>query len=359
MESILARRLDAQGITRADGESARDVVAWLGAVQAQDYLASKWAVGLRMQSATDADIERAVSEGSILRTHAFRFTWQYLAPEDARWILDLVGPHVIRRASSRFNELGLDSKTLGRAAEAIQKALRAGPLDRAGLGAVLRGAKVSPDERLSHVLGWMELSALITSGPRKGKQHTWALFDDRCPPAKKIPRDEALARLAERYVRSRGPATIDDFIWWTGLPAAEARTAFASVAKKTEEAFSKTKSTRAFLLPAFDEYLIAYTDRSAMIADRHRPKLDPRGGMLEPVIVLDGRVIGGWSRTLKGDSVAIDLRLFARLSKDDRRAVERAIDRYVAFLNVSRTPVRPRPASAARKHRSARRTARR
>jgi hypothetical protein len=333
LDSILAQRLGAQRITGSSLESAHDVVAWLGAVQAQDYLASKWAVGLRMRDAVDAAIERAVGEGSILRVHAFRGTWQYVVPEDVRWMLALVGPRVIARSKPRYDELGLDARTLVRASEIVANAVRAGPLVRSEIASALRRAGISPDERLSHILARAELDGLICSGPRRGKQSTHVLLDARAPAARPVPRDEALARLAQRYFQSRSPATLDDFVWWSGLPVADGRAAHASVRHVVTP--SAIKAPRAFLLPAFDEYLIAYRDRSAMIAARHVPKLDPRGGILEPVIVLDGRVVGGWSRTLQRDSVSVSLRLFIRPNRRERAAIDEAVSGYARFLGLA------------------------
>lgn len=226
MKLLAERRLAVQQIARHSFATPRELVAWLGAVQAQDYAGAKWAVALRLRGApTDASIERALADGDVLRTHALRGTWQLVAPADVRWILSLVAPRLVARNATRYRELALDAATFRRCNTALVRALRGGDhLTRAELAAALQDAGIATGgQRLAFLLQRAELEALVCSGARRGRQSTYALLDHRAPDSRALPeRDQALAELAGRYFRSRGPATVEDFTWWSGLTAADA-----------------------------------------------------------------------------------------------------------------------------------------
>ncbi len=357
---IAARRLGCQQISRPAFATPRDLVAWMGAVQAQDYAAVKWAVGLRLaDGATDASVEGAIDDGAVLRIHALRGTWQLVATADVRWMLELVAPRLIASYANRYRQLELDAATFRRSIAVLTKALRGGrELTRAELGSALEAAGISTaGQRLSPLLERAELDARICGGARRGK-HTYALLDDRAPDSHpRFKRDEALAELASRYFRSRGPATVDDFKWWSGLAPTEARAGLDAVRStlvssvvdgrtywQGEDAFAKVRSPTAYLLPAFDEYLIAYRDRDAVLDPQRAKQLNAGGGMLSPCVVLNGRVIGTWRRTLARAAVAIELDLFEEPARRGSTAITAAARRYGAFLGlearVSRQPAR-------------------
>lgn len=322
-------------------------MAWLGAIQAQDYAGAKWAVGLRLgKNATDAMISQAIAEGTVLRTHAMRCTWQLVAPADIRWILDLVGPRMLARHAKRLEEVGFDKPTLRRGRAVILRALRDGAhRTRAELAAALRRADIAPDgSRLAHLLGHIELEGLICSGAPRGKQQTHAAMDTRAPNARRYDeRDEALAELARRYFQSRGPATIDDFTWWSSLIVGEAKRALDIVAAELvlevidgrtywHAGAQPVRSRRAYMLPPFDEYLVAYRHRDGVLAPVHAKHHNAGGGMLHPCIVLAGNVIGIWRRTLSRGPVDIEMHLFgATTSKKKLLEAARA---YGAFLGL-------------------------
>jgi hypothetical protein len=347
---IAARRLGSQQISRPALATPRDLVAWMGAVQAQDYAAVKWAAGLRLAgAATEASVERAIDDGAVLRIHALRGTWQLVAAADVRWMLELVGPRLIASYANRYRQLELDAATFRRSIAVLTKALRGGrELTRAELGSALEAAGISTAGRLSVLLERAELDARICGGARRGKQSTYALLDDRAPDSHPhLKPDEALAELASRYFRSRGPATVDDFKWWSGLAPADARagldagrsTLVSSVVDgrtywQGEDAFAKVRSPAAYLLPAFDEYLIAYRDRGAVLDPQRAKRLNAGGGMLSPCVVLNGRVIGTWRRTLARGAVAIELDLFEEPARRGSTAITAAARRYGAFLGL-------------------------
>jgi hypothetical protein len=278
---ITHTRLRNQRLSAGRFAGPEDVVRWLGAVQAQDYAGAKWALGLRMQRARDADIEAAFSDGRILRTHIMRPTWHFVAPEDIRWMLALTAPRVSAAMAPYNRRLELDATVFRRSQRAMVRALRGGrQLTRQELKVVLVQAGVHADgvQRLAHIVMQAELDAVICSGPRRGKQFTYALLDERVPMVRVRSRDDSLTELARRYFTSHGPAQLHDFAWWSGLSIADARAGLAAVdrelARETIDgrtywfrSSGRTVATprAAYLLPLFDEYLIAYKDRSAAL----------------------------------------------------------------------------------------------
>jgi hypothetical protein len=359
---VAARRLAAQQIARHERADAGALVASLGAIQAQDYAGSRWALALRLAGSRvgEPTVARALADGTVIRTHALRWTWQLVAPADLHWMLPLVAPRLHARAAGRHRRLGLDAPTFRRAEAALARALRGGDeLTRAELAAALRDAGVNIEaERLSHVLGTAELNAVICSGSPRGARPTYALLERRAPrPSAPLSRADALAELARRYFRGRGPATLADFVWWSGLTVTDARAALAAVETELAgETFAGVKTwraaraplptaaalARAYLLPPFDEYLVGYRDRSAVLAERHVRRLNAGGGLLAPCIVLGGRVVGTWRRVLDRAGVTVTLAPFQPLPRADRARVEEAAERYAAFLGR-----RPRVVTAA------------
>jgi len=338
-------------------ERPGELIASLAAVQAQDPAAARWAVGLRLRgrggaAARAALIERALADGTIIRTHVMRWTWQLVAPADLGWMLPLVTARLMARAARRHRELGLDAATFRRSHAALARALTGGAhRTRAELGAALRAAGVSPEgARLSHLLGHAELHGLICSGAPRGKQATYARVDERAPRGTPRTREEALAALARRYFESRGPATAADFTWWSGLAPAEARAGLAAIAGDLASErvggavywcaarvarLPDAALARAYLLPAFDEYLVAYRERAAVLAPEDARRLNAGGGMLSPAVVLGGRVAGTWRRTFeRRGAVTIALAPFAAPDRRARDAIAEAAERYAAFLEL-------------------------
>lgn len=345
--ALAAHRLRAHQIVQPASSTPAETVSWLLAVQAQDPAAAKWAVGLRMQDgATERRIDQAIADGSILRTHVMRWTWQLVSPADIRWLLALVAPRLCTSYSRRHHELGLDAATFRRSRAAFGKALRHGAhLTRDQMSAVLARARLpSTGPCLSHLLAHAELDGLLCSGAPSGKTPTYALVDLRAPSARPaMPRSEALAELALRYFQSRGPATIADLAWWAGIALKDAREGVESAKPSLvsevvgRETFWRSHaapvaSQSASLLPAFDEYLVAYRNRDAVLDPRHAKRVNAGGGLLSPCVVIDGQVIGTWRRALSRETVAIDLDLFAPVTSRVLRRIRQAAQRYGEFL---------------------------
>ena len=349
--NIAQQRLHNQLISQRKFEKPNDVVKWLGAVQAQDYAAAKWALGLRLQNATEDIIEQAFTAGTILRTHVMRPTWHFVAPADIRWMLALTAPRINALNAYYYRKLELDDAVFTCCNAALTKALQGGKrLTRAELASVLQQAGIAADNllRATYIIMHAELDGIICSGARRGKQFTYALLDERVPATRTLDRDEALAEFARRYFTSHGPATLQDFVWWSGLTAADAKAGLEMVTSQLmREAIEgqtywfsvsmppvKDLSQTIYLLPNFDEYTVGYTDRSAVFEASDATKFDARGNVLNHVIVLDGRVVGTWKRTIKKDTVIITPHLFTSLNEAETRALVAAANRYGAFLGM-------------------------
>jgi hypothetical protein len=350
MSNIAVQRLLNQRIEGSQFARPDEVVAWLGAVQAQDYPGALWSLGLRIPGSTVAQIEAAFNAGAILRTHAVRPTWHFVTPDDIRWILSLTAPRIKAWSETMNRRLGLDEALFRRSNEVIAKALQGGHTQtRAELGQALAEAGIGTQElRSVFIFLRAELEALVCSGRRVGKQFTYALLDERAPQARLLPRSEALAELARRYFTSHGPASLQDFSWWSGLPAADARAGLGEIeAQLVEEkiggksywmpvqtAEARQDPPAAYLLPGYDEYLIAYRDRSAALDPKYAGNVG-RGNGFFSTIVIDGRVVGNWRRSFKKGTVVIELAPFAPLSAAAEEAVEEAIRRYGQFLGMA------------------------
>lgn len=349
---FLARRLLNQRLLGSRLRSPAEVVAWLGAVQAQDYPGAKWAIGLRGAGITDADVERAFDRAEILRTHVLRPTWHFVTSADIRWMLALTGPRVRAACASRFRELGLEGRTLPRATTTLERALRDGRhLTRAEVAAVLQRARIGTDgQRLVYLLLSAELDGVVCSGPRRGKQLTYALLDDRAPSAAPVDPEEALALLTLRYFASHGPATLRDYAWWSGLTMRDTKNGIALVGSALERvergdtthwfvpSSSRARSERrlALLLPNWDEYVIAYTDRRALLDGYTTNTSDTRQTVFSHTLIVDGRIAGTWRRSLNGSSARVDVLPGRRMSAVTIRAIRSAADRFGDFLGVEK-----------------------
>jgi hypothetical protein len=223
--NVLSQRLYNQRLEGARFQKPEEVVAWFGAVQAQEYALTLWSLGMRMEQAVDTSIEQAFNEGRILRTHAMRPTWHFVAPEDIRWILALTAPRVHQVNATMCRKLESDEGMLKHSTQIMAQALQGNRYHtRAELSAVLADAGIHAEKlRLAYIAHYAELEGVICSGPRRGKQQTYALIDERAPQARQLARDEALAELVRRYFTSHGPATMRDFAWWSGLTIADTR----------------------------------------------------------------------------------------------------------------------------------------
>lgn len=351
---IARQRLVNQRIEGGKCATPAEVVRWMGAMQAQDYGQSLWAIGLRTQAATVTDVERAIAEGKILRTWPMRGTLHFVPSEDAKWMVTLSAARVIAGDARRQAQLELDALIIGRAEELLCGALEGGKrLTRPDVMRLWEEAGISTKgQRGYHMLWHIAQRGVICVGPMADKQQTFALLDEWAPAGRELSREEALVELATRYFASHGPATAQDFAGWAGLTLTDARAGlegaksaaglvtetvdgnvYARTAADTDGQDTKAASS-VHLLPGFDEYLLGYKDRGAVLAAEHAQKVVPGGnGMFMPMMVVGGQISGTWKRTLRKKGLDITLIPFAPLGDEEERFVA-AARRYSAFLGA-------------------------
>lgn len=344
---MLATRLRNQRLTRTTFRTPEAVVAWLGAVQAQDYAGATWGVARRARGLTAAAIDRACDEGRILRTHVLRPTWHLVVADDIRWLQALTGARVHRILASYDRRLEVDARLMTRARRIVEAALEGGrSLTRDELAADLRrrGRIDAAGQRLARIVMHLELDAVICSGPRRGRQFTYALVEERAPRARRLIGDEALAELARRYFQSHGPATVHDFAWWSGLTVADARRGAATVPGAQVLAVPPLLDRvpdAHFLLPNYDEYLIAYRHRGAVIDPARARNLGVFTSLEYPHhVVLGGRVAGSWRRTIGPGGARVALKFYGTPTRQERAALAAEAARYGRVLGVPCTIAR-------------------
>ncbi len=345
--NIILHRLVNQQLAAPSCKTPQALVAHQGAVQAQDYAGAKWAIGLRLPQLTDADVEQAFQQGDLIRTHILRPTWHFVSPADLRWMLQISAPRVQTVNGSMYRKVGLDSAYFKRSNDALAKALEGGrQRTRQDLATeLLEGGLNAAEFKLSYLMMQAELDGVICSGARQGKQFTYALLDERVPAAPPWSQEEALAELIRRYFQSRGPATLVDFVTWSGMTLTQAKAGMASVQSEFNQVKTEGKdywfpstppaatdlSEANFLLPNYDEYFIGFKDRSAILDPEYT--VDEGRGMLSHVIILRGKVAGSWQRSITKAKVNFHLKPFRKLNEADQLALERQMQHYARFYD--------------------------
>lgn len=348
LTEIAAIRLNSQQIAATKFETPKEIVHWMGAMQAQDYAMSKWALGVRLPNATDQIIETAIDNAEIIRTHLLRPTWHLVSSEDVYWMLELTAPRLKNSSKSRLKELELSDEILKKCYAIIEKVLLNGNhLTREELAILFQNAKIiTNDNRLSHIMFLAEMEGIVCSGTIKNKKQTYALLSERVTKSKTFTKDEALAKLARKYFSSHCPATLQDFTWWSGLSVSDARHALEMV--KSEFIFEtigletywltssflepKNELPTVHLLPAFDEFLISYKDRTASLLMENNKRTVSNNGIFYPIIVVNGQVNGLWKRTVKKDSVNIQIDSFQQNDETIKKLINEKVNRFSLFL---------------------------
>ncbi|MDR1380913.1 MAG: winged helix DNA-binding domain-containing protein [Tannerella sp.] len=312
-DRIAAIRLASHHLSDTAFQTPKEIVSWMGAMQAQDYSMAKLAIGVRLPECTDRRIEDSFNRGDILRTHVMRPTWHFVTPENIRGMLLLSGGKIKSSSRSRDRDLGITAELYSQTNRIIRKALEGNKhLTKKELTAELEKAKIKTDTaRMTHFMIHAEADAIVCSGALRGKEHTYALLDERAPAHQTPSREEALANLVQAYFQSHCPATLQDFVWWSGLSLTEAKKGMEAVRTNffpekingqtywTAASFSEIPKMKksAFLLPAFDEYIIAYADRRAILPSENLRKAVSSNGIFRPVIVVNGQVVGTWKKS--------------------------------------------------------------
>lgn len=348
---VLGRRLRTQRLASAPSASAADVVRLLGAVQSQERDQSLWSLALRSREATYASVLGELDSGAFVRTHVLRPTWHYVPAEDVRWLLALTGPRIESGLTARHRELGLDDeREVARLLDVLATALAGGAaLTRRELAAALAASEwPRSGERLGHLLLLAEVRGLVCSGPTRKSVHTYALMDDVTPPSEPLGNEAAVRQLALRFFLGHGPASVKDFVRWSGLTARETRAALDTI-----EGLARTEvdgvtlwsdpdvpratpaAHRVLLLPTYDELTLTYPSLAFPILAEH-PMTDAPGPYMNSwwygTVLHDGISIGAWKPQWRKDVAAVRTRLSPRCDAEQRQLVAEAVDSVARFL---------------------------
>ncbi|RKN85962.1 winged helix DNA-binding domain-containing protein [Paenibacillus ginsengarvi] len=350
-QSIPYRRMHNLHIAGERMDQGEQVVQQLGALQAQDYHQALWAIGMRTLSSTVADIEQIIEDRRIVLTWTMRGTIHFVHPENVRWMLKYLASRLLAQDGRRLQQLELNQEIIERCRRIIYDTLQGNRrISRPHLMQLLEENGVhTKNQRGYHILWYLAQSGHICLGPREGKQQTFVLLEEWVPAAKELEKSEALALLAERYFTSHGPATVPDLAWWAGITLTDARQGVEAIRSRLvaekingQEYWTADKAPArvsheepsVYLLPGFDEYLLGYKDRSAVLSPAHAPHVVPgNNGVFMPTIVIDGQVSGIWKRTLKSKGIDIEFILFAP-RKDREEHIIEAAGRYCRFMGL-------------------------
>jgi hypothetical protein len=348
-DNITTLRSFNQQITFSKFRTAKEIAGWLGAIQAQDYNMAKWALGLRLQHSTEITINNEIDFGNIIRTHLLRPTWHIVSSRDIYWIQQLTAPRIRSSVKYRDRQLGLTDSIFKKCNKIIEKSLRdRNHKTREELIQELINARIRVDDnRASHIFLRAEIDGIICSGKQKNGKPTYAILAEWVPEKKRTYIDEDLKELAQRYFTSRGPATIQDFTWWSGLPLSTCKRALElnrsdliseTIENKTywfadSSEVPEQINSEIHLLPAFDEFLIGYRDRSASLVSVDEKKTISSNGIFYPVILKEGQIIGTWKRNTEARHITVTLNLFNPAKSDAGKINIKATARYSKFYN--------------------------
>jgi hypothetical protein len=349
-EGLAHRRMSTLGLTGPRFAAPEAVVRHLCAVQSQDFGPALWSLRQRLTDATEEALLTAFDAGTFLRTHVLRPTWHFVLPADIRWMLELTAPRVHAFNAYYYRQHQLDAGVFERSHALIRDALTGGRcLTRKEIGAVLERGGVKADNlRLGLILMHAELERLICSGPRRGKQQTYVLLDERVPPGSGPTGDDALAELTRRYFASHGPASAKDFSWWSSLTMADVKKGLALVGDElhTTEVNGWTlwhvptgsssptpvPVPTVHLLQPYDEYGVGYSETRGVADVAGLAALRPNRGAYVGIVVLDSQFAGYWKRTVRAQDVIIDVQLHRPLSDAENVALGVAANSVGEFL---------------------------
>jgi hypothetical protein len=344
---IKSIRLQSQQLITPKFEKPKDLVAWMGAIQGQEYNMSKWAVGIRLANPSLQAVDDAIRKGEILRTHLLRPTWHLVTPEDIRWMIMLSGKRIKPSLALIEKELGLGAKQFLGGIQSIEKMVERQNLTRQEIITELEKTGITnATQSINAFTIYAEAEGIICSGVEKEGKHTYTLLEERVAPVKELNKDEALAKLAVMYFQSHSPATLNDFMWWSGLSITESRHAIELIKDRLivdskesndfyiHQSYSDIKETEDVLhfIPPYDEYLISYKVRTDVLDLAHHPKAFTKYGIFYPVIMHNGKVVGNWKKSTKKGETVIETSFFDKNYKIDKKLIKQAEERYKKFI---------------------------
>ncbi|MDR1200545.1 MAG: winged helix DNA-binding domain-containing protein [Tannerellaceae bacterium] len=340
-------RLHNHLLTTHELKSPKDVVSWMGAMQAQLYTMAKWAIGLRLPGSTDGMIEQAINDGDIIRTHILRPTWHFVSSDDIHWMLELTAPRIKAILLNYNKSIGEDEALLSKMLLPVERILtKESHLTRQEIGERLKAEGTDIDNRrLSHIMSWAELEGVVCNGKVRGSKQTYCLLQEKAPKTFSLTKEEALERLARKYFNSHGPATIKDFVWWSGLLTSDARKGIESIKHEfTGETIgsetywfrnniqlpSADTTPSALLLPAFDEYLVGYRGRLDILKEEYTGTVITKTGIFSPILTLNGEIIGTW----KNKKTDTEHSFFQKEKKEIQELFKSHAEVYKAYRNT-------------------------
>lgn len=353
-EAIQIRMLNQQLLSPLY-ERPEDIVAWQGAMQAQDYNYFRWAIGIRQRTPQLVGLQEAFAKAELLRLHLLRCTVQVVSHTDIGWLLPLCKERNLRTLQSWHKSINtlFSENHFEELTQALQELLAGSKsLPKKAIAEELKSLGFLLDDRLlTSLLVRSEIEGLLCSGVMQGREATWALLSERVPIICSLTPDEALKQLALKYFRSHSPASLEDFVWWSGLTKTQCRKALALIAREIEEIkieeeimylYHKTLDCSDYakmvlLLPPYDEYLIGYKSRWVALEKKHTAKAHNNFGIFKPVILHEGRVVGNWKASIdkQGENLTIDF--FAEKSKIGKQTLQGAVNQFVQFCKVTTT----------------------
>lgn len=344
-------RLVSQNLVASTLSSPADAAFSMLATQAQDLSSAQWALAVRSPGSTIADVDRAFNDGSIVRSWPFRGTLHVTPAADLGWMLALTRDRTLRGATTRHTGLGLDDQIFSRAADVVRSSLQGGGrLSRAALLAELDASGIATDhQRGGHIIWYLAHTGLICFGPMETSGQAVVLTDEWVPEPRQLSPDEALTELAVRYFSSHGPATLRDLLWWSKILVPEARGAIEKAGDRLRQividntvyylAADQTAEAVApglLLLPGFDEYLLGYTDRDAVLPPQHSARIVPgSNGIFLPMVVSSGQVVGTWRRTVRRASVDTAATTFEPMTPTSAARYRKAAQGYARYLGLN------------------------
>lgn len=346
---IVKERLANQGLGYYRFENPLEVVKWFGAIQAQEYPGGSWGIGLRLKDSTMGEVEKAIEQRKIIRTWPMRGTLHFVPAEDAKWMLELMALRVIRKYTSYYHKLGLNDEIFEKSSKIITRELKGKQMTRKEIYSVLEKNGVdSKKSKGLFILGYLSQKAVVCLASHRGKQPTFALFDEWIKNSKKLDKGESLMEITKRYFQSHGPATIHDCMWWSGLTATEIKEGLSQLSDiksidiegKKYWFFHNVKKIEmksyAHFLPAYDEFLIAYKDRTASLRDEDKKKIFSNKNLIfSSALIVDGKAIGMWKPIRKKNIVEIKIHFFTEVTKAEKELINVEVEKFGKFFGMS------------------------
>lgn len=346
---LLHTRLHNQLLTVRSLDKPEEIVSWMCAMQSQALDMAKWAIGVRLEGKSVQDIDEALNTGKIIRTHVLRPTWHFVTADDIHWMFDLSNSRLKSIYQSYRKAYFDNDELIFRGVSILEKALAdGGHLTKQEIDEVLLSHDIKADARhLTLIISHAEMEGILCNGKLRGNKQTFTSLPLWVPLREKLHKDEALAQLARRFFTSHGPATLADFTWWSGLSLTECRQGLDMVKSEfLSEAINgrvfwmrndlqtpPSDKDSALLLPPFDEFVVSFKDRSELISDEHYGKVMTKNGLFSPTVMLNGRIVGLWRKTMLKGKPQVELSFFEKTSKKVQDLFKPEIKRVESFFS--------------------------